>query len=82
MFRLMTLRRLEARVPVIDVRVQEQRDGGAERQRREVELGAADGLRGRDERADAACSVAGLIDAKCVCAAPKMWLQPPSLVGM
>ena len=26
--------------------------------------------------------VAGLIDAKCVCAAPKMWLQPPSLVGM
>ena len=26
--------------------------------------------------------VAGLIDAKCVCAASKMWPQPPSLVGM
>ena len=26
--------------------------------------------------------VAGLIDAKCVCAVPKMCPQPPSLVGM
>ena len=26
--------------------------------------------------------VAGLIDAKCACAAPKMCPQPPSLVGM
>ena len=26
--------------------------------------------------------VSGLIAAKCVCAVPKMWPQPPSLVGM
>ncbi len=51
MFRLITLRRLAASVPVIDVRVHEQRQGRAERQRGEVELGAADGLRGGDERA-------------------------------
>ncbi|HMD94889.1 MAG TPA: hypothetical protein VKG80_19835 [Trebonia sp.] len=81
MLRLMMLRRLEASVPVMmcGYRNSARAEPSARLAKSSWVLPSACGV---GINVPFGFLVSGLIAAKCVCAVPKMWPQPPSLVGM